>query len=419
MGLLTNLAAMLKRRPAGVDLTSPAFKADPFPFYARLRAEAPVSRVVLASGISPWLVTRYDDVALVLRDERFTKDMAKAVAPGGVAPLPRLPAMFKPLSHHMLNADPPDHTRLRALVSRAFTPTLVEGMRGRVQAIADGLLDGIARRTRWDLIRDYALPIPTTVIAEMLGVPAEDRHRFHRWSKALLQSAGSRWAVLKAIPAVWRFLRYIRRLIEARRAAARDDLVSALIKAEEAGDRLSGDELMAMIFLLLVAGHETTVNLIGNGTLALLEHPEQMARLRAEPGLIRPAVEELLRFTCPVETSTRRFPLEDVTIAGVTIPRGEVVLAVIASANRDGAQFPDPDKLDLAREPNRHLSFGLGPHYCLGAPLARLEGQIAIPTLLRRARGLRLDVPRDRVRWRGGLVVRGLESLPVAVDGWA
>src|SRR5689334_2341383 len=187
MGLLTNLAAVLRRRPAGVDLTSPAFKADPFPFYARLRAEAPVSRVVLASGIRPWLVTRYDDVALVLRDERFTKDMAKAVAPGGVAPLPRMPAMFKPLSHHMLNADPPDHTRLRALVSRAFTPTLVEGMRGRVQVIADGLLDGIAGRTRWDLIRDYALPIPTTVIAEMLGVPAEDRHRFHRWSKALLQ----------------------------------------------------------------------------------------------------------------------------------------------------------------------------------------------------------------------------------------
>jgi cytochrome P450 PksS len=418
MGLLTNLAAVLRRRPAGVDLASPAFKADPFPFYARLRAEAPVSLVALPSGIRPWLVTRYDDVALVLRDERFVKDMAKAVAPGAAPPLPRMPAMFKPLSQHMLNADPPDHTRLRALVSRAFTPTLVEGMRGRVQVIADGLLDGIAGRTRWDLIRDYALPIPTTVIAEMLGVPAADRHHFHRWSQALLQSAGSRWAVWKAFPSVWRFLRYIRRLIEVRRAAPRDDLVSALIKAEEAGDRLSGDELVAMVFLLLVAGHETTVNLIGNGTLALLEHPEQLARLRAEPGLIRSAVEELLRFTCPVETSTRRFAREDATIAGVTIRRGDVVLAVIASANRDDRQFPDPDKLDLAREPNRHLAFGLGPHYCLGAPLARLEGQIAIRTLLRRARGLRLDVAPDRVRWRGGLVVRGLESLPVAVDGW-
>jgi len=419
MGMLSHLTALLRRRADGVDLASPAFKVDPFPFYARLRDEAPVSRVALSSGIRPWLVTRYDDVALVLRDERFVKDMAKAVAPGAAPPLPPIPTMFKPLSHHMLNADPPDHTRLRALVSRAFTPTLVEGMRGRVQVIADGLLDGIAGRTRWDLIRDYALPIPTTVIAEMLGVPAEDRHRFHRWSRALLQSAGSRWAVWKAFPAVWQFLRYIRRLIEVRRAAPRDDLVSALIKAEEAGDRLSGDELVAMVFLLLVAGHETTVNLIGNGTLALLEHPEQMARLRAEPGLIRPAVEELLRFTSPVETSTRRFAREDVTISGVTISRGDVVLAVIASANRDGRQFADPDKLDVAREPNRHLSFGLGPHYCLGAPLARLEGQIAIQTLLRRARGLRLDVPPNRVRWRGGLVVRGLESLPVAVDGWA
>jgi cytochrome P450 len=317
----------------------------------------------------------------------------------------------------MLNADPPDHTRLRALVQGAFTPGLVEGMRARVRVIAEQLLDGIAGRPQVDLIRDYALPIPTTVIAEMLGVPVEDRHRFHRWSRTILLSSSSSWGQWKALPSAWAFLRYIRRLIAARRAAPRDDLVSALVRAEEAGDRLTADELVSMVFLLLVAGHETTVNLIGNGTLALLEHPAELARLRADEKLIRPAVEELLRFGSPVETATRRFAREDVPLAGATIPRGALVLAVIASANRDGRVFADPDKLDLTREPNRHLSFGLGAHYCLGAALARLEGQIAITTLLRRAPGLRLAVPPGELRWRPGLVLRGLKALPVSLAG--
>jgi cytochrome P450 PksS len=405
--------------PADTDITSPAFKADPYPFYARLRDEAPVRAVTLPNRMTVWLVTRYDDVALVLRDERFAKDVAKALAPEEVARLPRPPALFEPLTHHMLNADPPDHTRLRALVQRAFTPGLVEGMRPRVRAIAEQLLDGIAGRPRVDLIRDYALPIPTTVIAEMLGVPVADRHRFHRWSRTILMSSSSSWGLWKALPSAWAFLRYIRRLIAARRAAPRDDLVSALVQAEEAGDRLTADELVSMVFLLLVAGHETTVNLIGNGTLALLEHPAELARLRADEKLIRPAVEELLRFSSPVETATRRFAREDVRLAGVTVPRGALVLAVIASANRDGRQFPDPDRLDVAREPNKHLAFGLGAHYCLGAPLARLEGQIAVQALLRRAPALRLAAAPERLRWRGGLVVRGLEALPVAVDAWA
>jgi cytochrome P450 PksS len=406
-------------RPAEADITSPAFKADPYPFYARLRDQAPVCAVTLPNRMPVWLVTRYDDVALVLRDERFAKDVAKALTPEEAARLPRPPGLFKPLTHHMLNADPPDHTRLRALVQRAFTPGLVEGMRARVGVIAEQLLDGIAGRPRVDLIRDYALPIPTTVIAEMLGVPVEDRHRFHRWSRTILLSPSSSWGLWKALPSAWAFLRYIRQLIAARRAAPRDDLVSALVRAEEAGERLTADELVSMVFLLLVAGHETTVNLIGNGTLALLEHPAELARLRADEKLIRPAVEEMLRFGSPVETATRRFAREDVPLGGATIPRGALVLAVIASANRDGRQFPDPDRLDVGREPNKHLAFGLGAHYCLGAPLARLEGQIAVQTLLRRARALRLAVAPDRLRWRGGLVVRGLEALPVAVDAWA
>jgi cytochrome P450 len=400
--------------PVGPDLSSPAFKADPFPFYHRLREEAPVSPVVLANRLTVWLVTRYDDVVTALRDERFVKDLANV--PGPKVSLPPTPRVFRPLNYHMLNADPPDHTRLRALVQRAFTPGLVEGMRPRVQQIADGLLDDVAGRRRVDLRRDYALPIPTTVIAEMLGVPVEDRHRFQRWTRAILLSTGSGWGVWKSMPSVWMFLRYIRRLIEARRAEPRDDLVSALVRAEEAGDRLKGDELVAMIFLLLVAGHETTVNLIGNGVLALLEHPAEMGRLRADPRLVPSAVEEVLRFTSPVETSTRRFVREAVTLSGVTIPRGSIALAVIASANRDGRQFADPDRLDVGREPNRHLAFGLGPHYCLGAPLARLEGQIALATLLRRTAEIRPAVPPRSMRWRGGLVVRGLEELPVEID---
>jgi cytochrome P450 PksS len=221
--------------------------------------------------------------------------------------------------------------------------------------------------------------------------------------------------MLRAILPAWLFLRYVRRLVRMKRAAPGDDLLSELVRAEDAGDRLSEDELVAMVFLLLVAGHETTVNLIGNGTLALLEHPEQLERLRDDPGLIRPAVEELLRYDGPVETATERFAREDVTVAGVTIPQGSLVLAVLASANRDERQFPDPDRLDLTREPNRHLSFGLGIHFCLGAPLARLEAQVAINALLRRAPGLRLAAPRSALLWRRGLILRGLEALPVIV----
>jgi cytochrome P450 PksS len=221
--------------------------------------------------------------------------------------------------------------------------------------------------------------------------------------------------MLRTIPPIWLFLRLIRSLIRDRRAQPRDDLLGALVLAEEAGQKLSEDELLAMVFLLLVAGHETTVNLIGNGLLALIEYPAEMDRLRREPTLIRPAIEELLRYGSPVETGTERYALEDIQLAGTTIPRGSLVFAAIASANRDERQFPDPDKLDLGREPNKHLAFGLGPHYCLGAALARLEGQIAVNALLRRTRALRMKTAAERLTWRPGLVLRGLESLPLAV----
>ena len=401
-----------------VNITAPEFKANPFPIYRRLREQSPVLRINLPDRQKAWLVTRYEDVVSVLTDERFAKDLFRVRSKEQLAATPwmtkLLIPLIRPLANHMLNRDPPDHTRLRALVQQAFSPRLVEGMRGRIETLADELLDRAERRGRMDLIADYALPIPTTVIAEMLGVPVGDRHKFHRWSGVMLAAGASRFGLLRAMPSARLFIRYIRQLIKSRRANLRDDLISALITAKEASERLNDDELLSMILLLIVAGHETTVNLIATGTLALLEHPDQLERLRNDPALIKPAVEELLRFTAPVETATERFATEDVELAGVKIARGDLVLAAIASANRDESRFKNPDTLDITREPNKHLAFGHGIHFCLGASLARLEGQIAINTLLARTRDLQLAVDPSMLRWRSGLVLRGLKALPVS-----
>ena len=255
-------------------------------------------------------------------------------------------------------------------------------MRERVDLATADLLRAARRKSRIDLIRDYALPLPTTIIADMLGVPAGERHRFHGWSSAIVSMNFSKWSTLRAIPSVRAFLKYIRKLIRLRREDRRDDLLSALVSAEDSGQQLSEDELVAMVFLLLVAGHETTVNLIGNGTLALLLNPNQMNLLREDPALIKPAIEELLRYDSPLETATERYAREDLVVAGCAIPRGALVFAVLASANRDERQFSQPDTLDITRADNRHLAFGQGVHYCLGAPLARMEGQIAINKLV-------------------------------------
>lgn len=406
-----------------VNIASSEFKADPFPFYRYLREKAPVYRVKMPDRQTAWLVTRYDDVISVLTDERFGKDAFRVLSKERLAEAPWLTKLMIPLliplSNHMLNRDPPDHTRLRALVQQAFSPRRVEVMRGRIESLADELLDRVERRGRMDLIADYALPIPTTVIAEMLGVPVADRHKFHRWSGVMLAADASRFGLLRAMPSAIRFMRYIRKLIKTRRDSLSDDLVSALITANEDGQRLSDDELLSMILLLIVAGHETTVNLIASGMLALIEHPDQLQRLRSDLGLIKPAVEELLRFTAPVETATERFAREDVEIASVKIAKGDLVLPAIASANRDETQFMDPDKLDIAREPNRHLAFGHGIHFCLGASLARLEGQIAIKALLTRTRDLQLAIPSSKLRWRRGLILRGLTALPVTFSAAA
>lgn len=404
--------------PAGpsVRLGSSEQKAGAIDLYARLRRESPVVRTQILGGQSAWLVTRYDDVATLLTDPRFVKDRANARATSDkVRRDPWMPPILRPLARNMLDVDPPDHGRLRGLVHKAFTPRLVEQLGERVRSISEDLLDGVAARgqARMDMIRDFALPIPTIIIAEMLGVPAEDRSRFHRWSERIVATPPSGWGMLRAVPAALSFLRYIRRLVRLRRTEPLADLVTSLVAAEEAGERLDEDELVSMVFLLLIAGHETTVNLIGNGTLALLEHPSEMERLRSEPGLGRSAVEELLRFDGPLETATERYAAEDAEIGGVVIPRGSLVYGVLWSANRDERQFPEADRLDLSRDPNRHLAFGLGIHYCLGAPLARLEGRIAFEVLLRRCPDLRLSAPRSSLEWKPGLVLRGLRRLPV------
>jgi cytochrome P450 PksS len=395
------------------DLASPQFKASPYPTYARLREEAPVYRTTLGGKRTAWLVTRYDDVLALLRDPRFAKNPTNARTPGQRAKEPWMPAFVRPLTRNMLDLDAPDHTRLRALVQKAFTPRLVEQLRPRIQMLADDLLTNAQRSGHIELISAYALPVPLTIIAELLGVPAADQPTFHRWSSKIVSVSSGR-DMLRVMPAIWAFLRYLRKLVAQRRAEPRNDLISALVRVEEAGDTLSEDELLAMVFLLLVAGHETTVNLIGSGTLALLQHAEQCGRLRQDPALVKTAVEELVRFVSPVECTTERYAREDVTIADVTIQRGELVLGVIGSANRDATHFPAPDTLDLAREPNRHLSFGLGARYCLGAPLARLEAQIAITTLLDRWPNLRLAEQPQALRWRRNAFLRGLQALPLA-----
>lgn len=394
--------------PIVVDVTSQKFKANPFPIYARWRAETPVVKARIVGNPS-WLVTRYTDVAALFKDERLVKNRSTVNAS---RQFPFFLSFMNPISKNMLDMDAPDHTRLRGLVHKAFTPTMIERMRERIQALADELLDAAQTRGQIDLIRDYALPIPATIIAELLGIPSADQHKFHQWSNAVVGISGPA-DILRMIPAAFAFVRYLRRQIKLLRQQPGDDLLSGLIQAEEQGDKLSEDELLAMAFLLLTAGHETTVNLIGNATLALLQHRDQWDRLQNDPTLIKTAVEELARFNSPVTLSTERFAREDITIAGVRIPRGQQVLGILASANRDETHFENPDQLDITRENNRHLAFGQGMHYCVGAPLARLEGQIAINTLLRRMPDLRLNVPESALRWRPSPFLNGLRSLPV------
>ena len=426
-----------------VNLFSPHFRTDPYGGFASLRQQGPVAHITLPDGRTARVVVGYDAVVAVLKDERFIKDYAN-LAEDNARPR-RVPAFlrqFAILSNNMLRKDPPDHTRLRSLVSKAFTPRRIEQLAPRIQQIADDLLDEMAKKDEVDLIDAYAFPLPIIVISELLGIPVEDRDKFRRWSGILVSSLGDllveEQQMLKATSALgflrrfapWRldrlrllnavnaFIRYVRHLIAERRANPQNDLVSALIQAEVEGDArpersaLSEDELISMIILLLAAGHETTVNLIGNGTLALLRNPDQLAQVKANPDAIKGVIEELLRYNNPVNMVTR-IASEEIPVGGEIIARGERIFVAIAAANHDPAHFANPEDLDVMRAENRHLGFGQGIHFCLGAPLARLEGQIALSALLRRFPDLQLAVTPDALEWRNGFLLHGLRALPV------
>jgi cytochrome P450 len=396
------------------DLYSQAFKRDAYRTFAAMRRDDPIYLQVGLDGKTPiWFVTRYDDVDAMLRDRRFVRDEALAKDPQDRTPTSPLDRL---LNDHMLAHDGNDHRRLRSLVSQAFTPKRVADARPRVQAIADALLDRVQPQGAMDLVGDFSFPLPTIVILEMLGIPAADRDRFRTWSNALVEPAMDEAAQRQAVAHLTAFTDYLRGLFEERRDRSGDDLVSGLVRASADGDRLSETELFSTVVLLIVAGHETTVNLIANAVLALARHPESRDALAAEPSRLPVAVEEFLRYDGSVERALNRWAAEDVEWGGHLIRRGEPVILVLGSANHDAERFADPERLDLGRHPNPHLGFGKGPHYCLGAPLARLETEVALGTLLRRLPGLRLAVPEDDLRWRFLPGFRGLEALPVTWD---
>ncbi|MEV7870793.1 cytochrome P450 [Streptomyces sp. NPDC088124] len=381
--------------------------ADPYSAYARLREAGPVHRVAGTDGLPAWLVTRYDDVRQALADPRLSLDKRNA-APGGYQGMALPPA----LDANLLNMDPPDHTRIRRLVSQAFTPRRIALLREPVRKTADLLLDAIAPLGRADLIASYAAPLPITVICDLLGVAPHDRQDFRSWTDALVAPDPARPDLAKG--AVRSMLAFFTRLVADKRAAPADDLVSDLIAVRDNEDRLSEDELMSLVFLILFAGYENTVHLIGNATLALLSHPGQLAALRADPGRLSGAVEELARYDGPAPLAIRRFPTEDITIGGVGIPAGETVLLSLASAHRDPHRYTEPDRLDIGRDATGHLALGHGIHYCLGAPLARMETEVALAALLDRFPGLALGTPPEGLKWRPSLRARGLLALPVS-----
>jgi cytochrome P450 len=396
------------------DLYGDGFKRDPHPTFAAMRREAPIWQQAGLDGSTPiWFVTRYADVDAMLRDKRFVRDAALAHDPQD---MPREPELFRRIGQHMLNHDGVDHQRLRGLVSQAFTPRRVAQMRPRIRAIAEGLLEPFAGRGSMELIGDFAFPLPTTVILEMLGVPGEDRDRMRVWGNALLAPPRDAEEGRRLEAELVEFADYVAALVEERRSRPQDDLLSGLVAAEEAGDRLSLDELLSTLVLLLTAGHETTVNLIANAVLALSRHPHVRDALAADPAAMPAAVEELLRFDGPVERALNRWAAEDVVWGGQTIRRGDPLILILGSANRDPERFEAADALDPARTPNPHLAFGKGAHYCMGAPLARLEGEIALNALLARLPGVRLAVDEEALRYRFLPGFRALEALPVAWD---
>jgi hypothetical protein len=395
---------------------TPELLADPYRMYRLLHERDPVLHVPDLFGVGAWVVTSHAVCSSVLRGKHFIKQGETVLPPEKLALIPgERTELIERRKANMLFTDPPVHTRLRGLVTQAFTPRTIERLRPRIDEIAGQLIDGLLLRGEMDLIRDFAFPLPVIVIAELLGVPPEDRDRFKAWSTDLtlgVNPAATPDDLVKVQRAITALDGYLQPIFEERRRAPRADLISELVRAQEAGDRLSQQELSSTCRLLLTAGHETTVNLIGNGMLALLNHPDERRRLAADASLLPNAVEELLRFDSPVQM-TIRFASEETALGAHQARRGDMIVALIGGANRDPAQFADPERLDLSRDnADTHLSFGGGIHYCLGAPLARLEGELAIGALLRRLPQLTLTP--ETLHWRPNAALRGLQRLPVA-----
>ncbi|MCA6094554.1 cytochrome P450 [Streptomyces sp. SCA3-4] len=388
--------------PALEDLTPPGadFATDPHSLYAHLREQGPVHRIRTPDDRDAWLIVGHAEARAALTDPRLSNDLRNSAGwdgDGGYA-----------IGLNMLQTDPPDHTRLRRLVAKEFSPQRIASMRPRIERIADELLDALLPAGRADLVEDYALPLPLTVICELLGVPAADRAAFRDWSDEMVQPSSPEAAAAAAEAMTG----YLGALVEAKRNAPEEDLLSALARSGD-DDVLSPAELLGMAFVLLVAGHETTVNLISSGAHALLRHPDQLAALRADWSLLDGAVEEVLRYDCPVERAAYRYTTAPVDFGGTTVPAREAVIVVLAAAARDPRQFADPDTFDIRRDARGHLAFGHGVHHCIGAPLARMEASIALKALLQRCPDLAFDCDPGRLTWRPSLALRGLLALPV------
>jgi cytochrome P450 len=392
-----------------LNLNSPEFNYNKRAYFTWLREETPVCRASV-SIMKVFVVSRYEDCVSILKDDRFVRNTGKGLP----LPIP-LPKSVKLMMKNMITQDGTEHRRLRNLVHKAFTPRRLDPLRGRIERLTDDLLDAIDSKNEIDLMKAYALPIPVIVIGEMVGIDPQDVPKFATYVEKLANGF-SKFKLFKTM--FWdlpKIVKFVRQLIDEKRNNPGEDILTGLIEAREDNDHLSEDELVSMVFLLIVAGHETTVHLISNSVATLLEHPEQLARLRSEPELWETAVEELLRYSGPVIMTKPMFATEDVTLHGVTIPKGNAVMPMLGAGNFDPEVFDNPDRFDITRSPNKHLGFGQGIHYCLGAPLARMETQIALKTLFERHPNLKLAVPQEQLKLQTMPGWQRYQSLPVVL----
>ncbi|EMI9089744.1 cytochrome P450 [Bacillus cereus] len=401
-----------RRIEDGINLASVQFKEDAYEIYKESRKMQPILFVNKTKIGAEWLITRYEDALPLLKDNRLKKDLAN-VFPQDTKNMYLSVDNSDHLTTHMLNSDPPNHSRLRSLVQKAFTPKMITQLDGRIQRIADDLINEIERKGTLNLVDDYSFPLPIIVISEMLGIPKEDQAKFRIWSHAVIASPETPEEIKETEKQLSEFITYLQYIVDIKRKDPKEDLVSALILAENDGHKLSAPELYSMIMLLIVAGHETTVNLITNTVLAFLENPNQLQLLKDNPKLIDSAIEEGLRYYSPVEITTGRWAAEPFQIHEQTIEKGDMVVIALASANRDETVFENPEVFDITRENNRHIAFGHGSHFCLGAPLARLEAKIAITTLFNRMPELQIKGNREEINWQGNYLMRSLEELPL------